>query len=487
MPGSVTAGVPDSIPLQVIQQSGGFCNGDSSGAAEGSAPLAASGLHCKECKGTSKSPRACGGCWQIWYCSRAHQISNWKTHMKECKPYKIMQNDVLGRHLVATRDIKAGELLIEDPNLIMGPKLITEPVCLACYRPVDGSFCCPKCGFPMCDEGCCEAEAHEPECKAVQGSGTKVKVTMFGEVNTMYECIMPVRILALRDDSPSVWRKIINLESHIEKRLSTEIAAITQKTVVNIMINRLNLDYEPGLIQQVLGIIDTNGFEIRLPDSQIMGLYGSAAMLEHSCIPNTHRTFDADLNLVMRAAITIKRGEHLKACYTESLSTTSTRQEHLLTSKFFTCACERCTDPTELGTFTSAMVCPTCMKKAKKNKKPKEGETEDPNFAVVVPKFPSSPSSPWECLTCKNPLDSKCVMRMTAVMTEEAEELENSTQTVVSCEAFLEKWKPTYHKNHAACLNVSLNYISLPLYNLKYFIDYLRVGPLVWFRRWIFT
>ena len=461
MPGTVTAGVPDAVPLQVVQQAEGLVNGE---LCEGESSNA-SALHCKECKAPSKALRACAGCWQVWYCSRAHQVKAWPNHAKDCKPFKISHNETVGRYLVATRDIKPGELMLEDATLIMGPKTITEPVCLACYRPVNGDYSCEDCGFPMCDENCSQAESHQPECKAVQNSGTKVRVSIFGEINCMYECIMPVRILHLRDDSPNIWRKIINLESHADKRGSTEVAAITQRTVVDIIINRLCLDYDPELIQQVLGIIDTNGFEIRLPDSAIMGVYATGSMLEHSCIPNTHRTFDADLNLVVRAAVNIKRGEHLKSCYTESLSTTSARQEHLLTSKFFTCSCERCIDPTELDTFTSAMICPSCGKEASKQAKAKKkngdkktessDDSEDKTFGVVVTTDPLSPSSPWACLTCKSPLDSDYVTRMTAVMTEEAEELENSNQTIKSCEEFLDKWKPIYHHNHAAFLNVS--------------------------------
>ncbi|KAB7494068.1 Protein msta, isoform A [Armadillidium nasatum] len=469
MPGTTAGGVPEAVPLSVIQEAEGFSNGEASAEALKTTPES---LNCKECRSVSKSPRCCGGCWQVWYCSRAHQVAAWPKHQRECKPFKISQNAEMGRFLVATRDISLGELLLEDPVLTMGPKTITEAVCLACYRPVDGSFSCPDCGFPMCDRDCSSAEAHVPECKAVQDSGIKVKVSVFGEINCMYECIMPVRILALRDSSPNVWRKLMGLESNAEQRESTEVAAITQRTVVDIIHNRLCLEYSEELINQILGIIDTNAFEIRLPDSSIMGVYATGSLLEHSCIPNTHRTFDADLNLVVRAAFDIKRGQHLMSCYTESISTTATRQEHLLTSKFFTCKCVRCLDPTELGTFTSAMICPSCTKNkpkvAKKTDKKKgekstgkEEEVDLTTYGVVVPKDPSSPSSPWECLTCKSPLDADYVTRMTSVMTEEAEELENSNQSVKNCEAFLDKWSSMYHQNHAVLLNIKYALVHL--------------------------
>lgn len=36
------------------------------------------------------------------------------------------------------------------------------------------------------------------------------------------------------------------------------------------------------------------------------------------------------------------------------------RREHLKESKFFDCVCARCSDPTELGTYLSAIKCQQC-------------------------------------------------------------------------------------------------------------------------------
>lgn len=39
---------------------------------------------------------------------------------------------------------------------------------------------------------------------------------------------------------------------------------------------------------------------------------------------------------------------------------TKNRREHLKQSKFFDCECARCKDPTELGTYLSALKCREC-------------------------------------------------------------------------------------------------------------------------------
>lgn len=411
--------------------------------------------------------------------------------------------------MIATRDIAAGELLLQDAPLLMGPKMITEPVCLACYRPVTGDYQCSDCGFPLCGEDCEGTENHQAECNAVKESGIPVKVSVFGEINSMYECITPVRILNLREEDPTVWSRLMNLESNSDMREGTEVAAITQQTVVDIIHDRLQLEqYETETIEKVLGVIDTNAFEIRLPDSSILGVYGTAALLEHDCIPNTHRTFDADLNLVVRAAVAIKRGDHLTSCYTDPLTTTSTRQEHLRASKYFICHCKRCVDPTELKTYASALKCGDCAKKQAEDASQAKNTAEkgkqaagrgarggkrggvasrvnqfqagggrgqstsqaDGNAIVenekgpwIVMQDPLSPSSSWKCVMCGHPTTDDYPDRMTSVVQEEAEELEAASPTINQCEAFLEKWKNTFHPNHVIFLNVrtTLEHFSL--------------------------
>jgi hypothetical protein len=43
--------------------------------------------------------------------------------------------------------------------------------------------------------------------------------------------------------------------------------------------------------------------------------------------------------------------------YTHALWGTQARREHLAATKYFTCRCERCVDPTELGTYISGIRC----------------------------------------------------------------------------------------------------------------------------------
>ena len=43
------------------------------------------------------------------------------------------------------------------------------------------------------------------------------------------------------------------------------------------------------------------------------------------------------------------------ASYTHLLMATTERRKHLRFGKFFDCVCDRCSDPTELGTYFGAL------------------------------------------------------------------------------------------------------------------------------------
>ena len=55
-------------------------------------------------------------------------------------PPQILSTPGLGRHLVASRDLAAGEILFTEAPLVVGPKAVTMPVCINCYTPADGSY-----------------------------------------------------------------------------------------------------------------------------------------------------------------------------------------------------------------------------------------------------------------------------------------------------------------------------------------------------------
>lgn len=89
----------------------------------------------------------------------------------------------------------------------------------------------------------------------------------------------------------------------------------------------------------------------------------SIKWLQVSCMTITARRINqlARFRFNLRATIPISKGSQVFACYTFTLNGTADRQQHLMRGKFFQCRCERCSDPTELGTNFSSLVCRECQ------------------------------------------------------------------------------------------------------------------------------
>ena len=135
---------------------------------------------------------------------------------KEGKPYEIVKDETFGRHMVASRDISAGETVMEDFPLTFGPMVTGEVVaqCLGCHRPLGQTRQpCAECGWPMCSPFCGEKPAHrEGECRVFQDNQFKVDAS--SPLN--YNCISPLRALRLRDTDPERFNLIWGLMSHNE-------------------------------------------------------------------------------------------------------------------------------------------------------------------------------------------------------------------------------------------------------------------------------
>ena len=56
----------------------------------------------------------------------------------------------------------------------------------------------------------------------------------------------------------------------------------------------------------------------------------------------------------------IPQGTEVTNQYVATLKGTALRQTVLMNKWFFQCGCQRCADPTELGSYLSALVCTQC-------------------------------------------------------------------------------------------------------------------------------
>ncbi len=129
----------------------------------------------------------------------------------------------------------------------------------------------------------------------------------------LYECVAPLRALLMQKSAPTKFKKLLGLESHLEKRRGTSTWDACQEKVVGVAKKTLGvmvfealfpqLDLSDEMLQRVQGVFDTNAIEIRLTQSEVMALYETACLLEHSCTPNMRMTFDEKFNVSMFANI----------------------------------------------------------------------------------------------------------------------------------------------------------------------------------------
>ncbi|XP_003693098.2 SET domain-containing protein SmydA-8-like isoform X1 [Apis florea] len=380
------------------------------------------------------SVHKCSACENVYYCSKKHQKEDWKKHSKVCKSFKLAENPSLGRHYVATRNIKVGEIILRDDQpLITGLMYNSVPVCLQCYTMLNQEIAipCEKCGWPLC-QNCNE---HGLECKfSCSRRDSKISITEFGYPHPSYQCINIIRALSLKDTNPESYKKLISLESHCN-----EINNSKEPLNIAHFIKRFFKadDISEEEIVTIIGILQVNGHEVPLTDSPYVAVYEMASLIEHNCRANCSKSFTDMGGLIIRAALPITKGDHISICYTDPLWGTANRRHHLLKTKFFECICNRCQDPTEFQTMFNALKC---------NKINCSG--------YVLPKTFLEQEQDYVCKTCESIVSCTEIEKM---LEDIGIRLSNMKKNdIVACKEFLDRYKNNLHPNHYYNIDVTI-------------------------------
>ncbi|XP_026471009.1 SET and MYND domain-containing protein DDB_G0277331-like [Ctenocephalides felis] len=441
---------------------------------------------CEVCK--CKASQRCAGCSLVYYCNKEHQIQHWKTHKKLCRPYKVEKSDTLGRYLVASRTIKSGEIILKEKPAVKGPAQNTGPVCMGCLENVNesNSIPCEFCGWPFCDIECQKTSKHKAECEFTVKYRGKVNVSNWVTPHPLFRLVTPLRVLLLENDS----EKLNALESHCELRKNTRQWADDNIYVVQAM-RRLfpNHPFKDDEILRACGILQVNGHEVPLSQPPHVAVYaGAGSLFEHSCVANCTKSFtdEKTSEITIWAARDIAPGEHLSICYTDSIWGTKDRQQDLLENKFFQCSCQRCMDPTELGSYTSALYCsnmkcggyvlPTKSKTASEaltngSTKLNENHNEDINDSVRQNGSTKSDdciqnsknavianainwNSDWQCNNCRKSIPNSEVQKILEAVHEELLLLDRDN--IDSCKSFLSRNASRLPISHYAMLGIEV-------------------------------
>lgn len=415
---------------------------------------------CEVCQ--QPANQTCGGCKLVYYCSKGHQKLGWREgHKFKCCAFKIQYSDSLGRHMIATRDIKQGEMILKEKPAVMGPKMSCSPQCLSCGMKLEPNkvgdqyefYNCSSCNWPMCGPQCEKADVHKAECKIMTDRKYKCTIKYQGpDKNEAAYCVIaPVRILLMKESCPLQFENIINLESHLEDRINSPLYTILKANLVTFVTQVLGLAFDEETIMKVAAILDTNAFEVRSPDhsKKFRAIYVTASMMDHSCKQNTRHIFLGDEFIVaFIATVPIAKGELITTTYTQSLWGTLDRRKQLKQSKWFDCECDRCKDPTEFGTYLGSIYCSLC-----------NGPGSITTGSMLVSSDPLDENALWKCEKCEHFIQSRQMVWGNNALKQDLNNLNKSDPN--EFENFIQKYSLTLHPNNHLVVQAKLALIQI--------------------------
>lgn len=207
----------------------------------------------------TNAKQKCSSCKLIYYCSREHQKLDWKRHSKICRGFEIAIDSTLGRHYVARRKIEIGSVVLrEEKPFLAWPPQGTPPVCLSCYTilKADNSKPCEKCGWPLCND--CKNHDRTGECEfTIKKRASKVTITDFEIPHPTYKSIGVIRALAMRENEPEAYRRLLDLEDHCEEASNQDDDVVdTPKDVANFVKRFFKIDdVSDDEIAKIVGIL----------------------------------------------------------------------------------------------------------------------------------------------------------------------------------------------------------------------------------------
>lgn len=118
-------------------------------------------------------------------------------------------------------------------------------------------------------------------------------------------------------------------------------------------------------ILRMIGILRTNGMKLEpsvynCSGSPGVALYPIYCLINHACYNNTNYVKFPDLHLELRSQLPIRKGQEIFTRYISSTIGNVRRRQDIRRYWFFDCECDRCRDPTEMGTLMSALRCLSC-------------------------------------------------------------------------------------------------------------------------------
>ncbi|KAG5877080.1 hypothetical protein JTB14_011784 [Gonioctena quinquepunctata] len=280
---------------------------------------------------------------------------------------EIKHNQKYGRHIVATEDIKVGDVIsVEDSFVHMIHRECKYTHCHLCLELCYNMIPCENCIEALfCGKDClnqAQSGYHKYECDFPP-------ILRFPEILHIRMTLKGLDELQNKKEvetdgvfSSDSFKDIVSLETNESKRdfLNLAVPAIMACMGYNCLTNnpefRTKYDVDPRILKKYLFktymISACNPFTIKKIrydymdiDSKRVGtaVYSFTSLFNHSCVPNCE-FFHHGTHMVIRALANIPKGEQCCISYGTSFSTTDIHQRRTLLKRLycFDCDCKAC-------------------------------------------------------------------------------------------------------------------------------------------------
>ncbi|XP_035788785.1 SET domain-containing protein SmydA-8-like [Anopheles albimanus] len=363
------------------------------------------------------------------------------------KPYTVKRSDQVGRYIVASKDLKAGEAIISEvPPLVVGPCAESDPVCLGCHRMLfeaeSPQIRCNDCQWPICSPACPglapDGTHRTLECIPLREKGVArlLQASTAKEQKLMYEAILTLRCALLATVDPARYRGIQQMDPlNAIRQNIPKLWKRNQKEIVSRLRDDWGFsEFSEQELHTICGVIEVNAFEVGQEPVKARALFPEAYLLMHDCTPNTGHTDAVRTHqLTVRTLREVKAGEPLTLTYAYILQGTLKRRQHLIEEKFFWCQCARCRDPTEFGTNCSAVRCSKCHR------------------GYLLPLKPLEQESNWKCTLCPSTVSSQTIEVLLERLSKKLDAIDGND--VAGFEQFLQTYGTLLHDNHYLLLS----------------------------------
>lgn len=357
----------------------------------------------------------CSTCGVDFYCRKAHQQQDLPRHRLGCGALELRQDEELGLHVVFTKDVPAGTVVLKERPLVtvVPPWAPVEyPWCVGCLD----DFClktgdgwhlvkvCRRCGWPICSDDCSGDAKHADECREFQRAGfklTKESRLKAGE-------LLWTALAALRTHLASQkHQRLLDLQScHISPLPSPRLVPKANARLRLGVLDANNwrslrgaserqerdwpaaaqwLREEAGIswiaereLVRAAGVNDINALHMSPLNGHSNAknasfLFAAMSMVEHQCRPTGMlMASDEDpssdsMEHVIVVGQDVKAGDHLSLDYLEApFQDGAMRRAMLRRGWSFVCHCPVCEDPTSFGNHLGSVYCPKCTRLGQK-------------------------------------------------------------------------------------------------------------------------